>query len=155
MTSHQRRVKITAFMLPFLVFIGGTSCGKNAPDSPITGLKTGNSVVFVEVADTQEGRARGLMFRQTLASNAGMLFVFEEPQIPGFYMKNTPLPLDILFIDEAMKIVSIRQMASFDDKTIHRPDTPAKYALEVNAGWSTGHNVKTGDKVIFTYQEKR
>lgn len=105
--------------------------------------------VHVEIADNDEKRGVGLMFRETLTSNAGMLFVFDKPSKPAFYMKNTAIPLDILFINKEMKIVTIKQMEPFDEMTHHMPSADVLFALEVNRGWAKNHDVKKGDEARF------
>jgi len=110
-------------------------------------IRIGRAVVEVEFARTEEQREMGLMFRESLATNEGMVFVFDPPSKPAFYMKNTKVPLDILFIDENLKIVDIQQMEAFDEKTLHRPPAAVEYAIEVNRGWAAGHGVRAGDRV--------
>ncbi len=88
----------------------------------------------VEVADTQELRAEGLMFRESLAPSAGMLFVYESPRRATFWMKNTRIPLDILFFDETGTLTTLhRNAVPFDTSTIDGGSGVAA-ALEVNAG---------------------
>lgn len=115
----------------------------------ITTVCIGKARVRVELADTDQKRARGLMFRDSLKENEGMLFVFPVSRIPAFYMKNTSIPLDILFIDRTKRIVSISQMEPFDENTHHRPPKEVLYALEVEQGWAERNGVKPGQKVFF------
>ena len=92
----------------------------------------------VEVAATPADRQRGLMFRDTLAENAGMLFLFPRDTRTGFWMKDTKIPLSIAFIDAGGRVVSIRDGRPFDE-TIIDPGTEYRYALEVNQGWFERH----------------
>ena len=106
--------------------------------------------VRVEIADTAEERAQGLMHRQELAADAGMLFVFAGEAIRGVWMKNTPIPLDILFISTAGEIVSWLQHVSpcvVDDCEVYYSEVPAGYMLEVNAGFIAHWSIRRGDKV--------
>ncbi len=101
----------------------------------------------VEVAETAEDRARGLMFREFMAEDHGMLFVFEASREQHFWMKNTPLPLDILFIARGGTIVRIAENTTpFSEK--HIPSySPAKFVLELNAGLTEKLGIKAGDRV--------
>lgn len=98
----------------------------------------------VEVARTKSARAKGLMYREYLARDSGMIFVFEKPQILRFWMKNTKIPLSIAFISANGKILDIQKMEpeSIDE---HISPEPAKYALEMNQGWFERNNIKVGD----------
>lgn len=102
--------------------------------------------VEVEVADTRAEQARGLMGRTELAENAGMLFVLESEQSPGFYMRDTLVPLSIAFADSEGRIVDIQDMQPLDE-TRHYPAEPAQYALEVNQGFFAERGVQVGDTV--------
>ena len=90
--------------------------------------------LFVEVVDTAEERGRGLMFRQSMPENQGMLFVFEQEGQYGFYMKDTPLPLSIAFVEGKGNIIEIEDMQPLTED-MHSPDEPYLYAVEVNQGW--------------------
>lgn len=111
----------------------------------------GEVKLLAERALTPEQREKGLMFRESLAKNAGMLFVFEEPIKPSFWMKNILIPLDILFIDENFIIVDFiesMQPCRQEPCGIYSSDKYAKYALEVNAGFVRGKGVNVGNKVV-------
>jgi uncharacterized membrane protein (UPF0127 family) len=100
--------------------------------------------IRAEVAQTEEEKARGLMFRKSLRQNEGMLFVYDGQEILTFWMKNTPLPLSIAFLDQGGKIVDIQDMEPFSLRT-HVSSFPAKYALEMNKGWFRRKGVGPGD----------
>lgn len=102
----------------------------------------------VEIARTQDARAKGLMFRDSLAFDNGMLFIFESPQILQFWMKNTKIPLDIAFIDSKGIIIEIYKLEPFNETTVSSQKY-ALYALEVNGGWFEKNNIVIGDKLIF------
>jgi uncharacterized membrane protein (UPF0127 family) len=102
--------------------------------------------IRVEVAQTEEEKARGLMFRENLGQNEGMLFVYGRQEILTFWMKNTPLPLSIAFLDQRGKIVDIQDMEPFSLQT-HFSSFPAKYALEMNKGWFRSRGIGPGDTV--------
>jgi uncharacterized membrane protein (UPF0127 family) len=103
--------------------------------------------VRVELALTPEQQERGLMFRRELARDSGMLFVFPESEIHSFWMKNTPLPLDMIFIGEDAHIVGIVDHTVPFSTTSRLVPHPSRYVLEVNAGFSAEHGVKAGDRV--------
>lgn len=105
--------------------------------------------LWVEVARTDEERARGLMGRTSLGRDEGMVFIFEREGVHGFWMKNTLLPLSIAFIDKEGKIVWITDMEPLALST-HDPPRPVLYALEMNKGWFAKNGIKVGDVVRFS-----
>lgn len=110
---------------------------------------SGEHPVVVEVVRSDEERARGLMNRTKLAPEAGMLFVFEESDDHSFWMKNTFLPLDMIFVDEQGRVAGVLDRVpplTTEPRTIGRP---SRYVLEVNGGWAAAHGVRQGDAVRF------
>lgn len=103
----------------------------------------------IEIADNPYERETGLMYRKTMHSDHGMLFISEESKPQNFYMKNTLIPLDIIYIDENQKIVSFQRNAKPNSETSLPSELPAKYILEINAGLSTKWNLKEGDSISF------
>jgi len=104
-------------------------------------------VVRVQVADDDFDRARGLMFRRHLGPDEGMLFVYEEPMRLTFWMENTFIPLDVLFIDEELRIIGI---VTDTVPLSHDPievDQPSQYILEVNAGFARAHGIEPGGQI--------
>lgn len=102
----------------------------------------------IEIADDDYQRETGLMYRQKMEKNQGMLFVFEEEQPRGFYMKNTYIPLDLIFLNSQNKIVNIAKDAVPEDPSTIPSQAPAQYVLEVNAGMSELWNLEVGDSLI-------
>ena len=102
--------------------------------------------IRVEVVRTEQEKARGLMFRDKLGVDEGMLFVYEEEEFLTFWMKNTPLPLSIAFIDRKGKIVDLQDMEPFSLRT-HTSARPARYALEMNRNWFQRNGIQAGDLV--------
>ncbi len=100
--------------------------------------------VHAEIADTPQAREHGLMGREKLCEDCGMLFVFPVAQRYQFWMKNTPLPLDIAFIGADRRIINIAAMQPYTT-TAHGAEGDALYALEMNQGWFARHHVKPGD----------
>ncbi len=112
-------------------------------------LGVGGRRVLVEIADDPAERSRGLMHRESLPEDQGMLFVYpEERDSLGFWMKNTLIPLDIAFVDRELRIVDIQRMEPLDETTRYSV-APAMYALEMNAGWFEKHGVRVGDRIEF------
>ncbi|HLR81781.1 MAG TPA: DUF192 domain-containing protein [Paenalcaligenes sp.] len=102
--------------------------------------------ITVEVADNERTRSRGLMYRKSMPANHGMLFIFDYPHQPCFWMKNTYLPLSIAFITSQGTISSLHDMQPESTDT-HCPREPILYALEMNQGWFKEHELKPGDKI--------
>ena len=109
----------------------------------------GDKCVSVEIADSENERERGLMFRTELPPNRGMLFVFEEENAHTFWMKNTLIPLDAIWVNAEKKIVDIQTMlpCEKDPCVIYAPRGNALYVLEVNAGVVEKNNIAIGDAV--------
>jgi uncharacterized protein len=103
--------------------------------------------VSVEIADTDEKRALGLMYRQELPESHGMLFFFPRQELQSFWMKNTPLSLDIIFIDATRTIVSIAANTTPFSEKLLPSGKPAQFVLEVNGGFCQRHGVAVGNRV--------
>ncbi len=98
----------------------------------------------VEVVDTPEERAQGLMFRESLPRFGGMLFVYEEPQPVAFWMRNTLIPLDMLFFDDQGRLVSIKHEAQPLDETPVPGGDGIRYVLEINGGMAAELGIDLG-----------
>ena len=103
----------------------------------------------VEVAKTIEERRRGLMYRKKLLNNEGMLFIFPREKIIQLWMKNTYIPLDVIFISENKVIVDIQKNMERLSETIIKSKVKSRYALEFNAGLINKLDIRIGDKVFF------
>lgn len=128
-------------MIP-LTFWLGTACAHGGAHT----LTLGDAVVTVEIADEPSERSRGLMYRDTLGADDGMLFVYPDAAERSFWMHNTRIPLSIAYLDAGGRIVHMADMAPLDDTSVPS-GAPAVYALEVNAGWFARHGVHVGDVV--------
>jgi uncharacterized membrane protein (UPF0127 family) len=104
----------------------------------------------VELATTEEARARGLMFRKSMAPNAGMLFFYPAEQPVAFWMKNTLIPLDMLFIKANGNIVHIAANAVPEDETPIPSNEPVLAVLEINGGTAAALGIKEGDRVQYS-----
>jgi uncharacterized membrane protein (UPF0127 family) len=103
----------------------------------------------VEIADTPAKRERGLQYRKDLAHDRGMIFLFPTESTQSFWMKNTPIPLDMIFINRDRRIVGIVEETlpfSLDSRSV---GTPSQYVLEINGGLSKRYGIKAGDGVRF------
>ena len=119
-----------------------TACAQNQRFGS-TQLSAGMHLIKAEVASIQPQREQGLMFRNKMALNSGMVFVFDAPSRQCMWMKNTLLPLSVAFIDAEGKIVNIEDM---QPQTLdsHCSRKPVAYALEMNLGWFKQKNIKPG-----------
>jgi len=108
-------------------------------------LQVGNTQVAVEVRDTEEGRDQGLSNREKLAEDEGMLFVFDQPGIYGFWMKGMKFPLDFVWIKDNA-VAEITEDVEVGRMDI-RPKETVDKVLEVNSGWVKQNNVRVGDKI--------
>jgi uncharacterized membrane protein (UPF0127 family) len=107
------------------------------------------STINIEFADNDIERANGLMLRTELEENQGMLFIFPTQTFQSFWMKNTILSLDMIFINSDLEIVTIHKNTEPYATTSYPSSAPAQYVLETIAGYTDKYNVKVGDKVIF------
>jgi uncharacterized membrane protein (UPF0127 family) len=103
----------------------------------------------VEIADNTEARELGLMYRQRLAQNSGMLFVFKQPQHLTFWMKNTEIPLDMIFVRADGTVAGIVENTEpFSERQVGVTGN-SQYVLEVNGGFARRHRIKAGDSLQF------
>lgn len=109
-------------------------------------LKVRNHEIRAEVANTEEGRRQGLMFRDRLGENAGMIFLYPKAEVTAMWMKNTRVPLSVAFIDGSGRILNIEDMVPFSEDA-HGSRGAAAYALEMNRGWFAKRGVGAGDRI--------
>ena len=123
-----------------------TACGVQKQELTVQSPDGKSVRVQVEVADSRAERERGLMFRTDIGLNEGMLFIFPQEQELAFWMKDTPLPLDIMFFDQDGHYVSSATMEPCEPTRcrVYRSARIAKYALEVPAGFIRQHGVEDG-----------
>lgn len=105
--------------------------------------------IEVEIADNDAERAKGLMFRATMPDSIGMLFIFEESEPQAFWMKNTLISLDIIYVNEKKQIVSIQKNAKPYSEESLPSNGSAQYVIEVNGGWCDKYGIGAGDVVRF------
>ncbi len=141
-----KKVSLVFFSL-FSVFLF-FSCAQKLSVQTLTITKADGQQIDVktEVARTQEERNKGYMERKNIPDGTGMIFIFERDQILSFWMKNTPHPLSIAYIDKSGTIRDIFDMTPFSLDPIYST-VSVRYALEVPQGWFAKNNIKSGDKV--------
>jgi uncharacterized membrane protein (UPF0127 family) len=130
----------------FCASIAGNAYGQQIEKFDHASLTAGIHLIKAEVASTPAQREQGLMFREKMAANEGMLFVFNEPAQVCMWMKNTLLPLSVAFIDSAGKIINIEDM---QPQTLdsHCAKKTIQFALEMNIGWFKSKNIKPGSTI--------
>ncbi len=142
------RISKLLVALMLLACSGDAACAKDVAGARVAlHTSAGDVPVAVEVADTPERQSLGLMYRKDLAENAGMLFVFPHAAHLTFWMKNTVLPLDMIFIGDDRRLVGIVKNAVPFTTTPREVAGDSRYVLEVNAGFSDRHGVRAGDAV--------
>ena len=136
-----------ALALAFAAACGGDGNGDTPTATIVVSDGAGGRVeLTAELARTAAERSRGLMFREELPQDRGMLFVFPDDTAAGFWMKDTSIPLSIAFIAGDGVILDIQDMEPMST-AVHRPPGPYRYALEVNQGWFGRSGFEVGDRV--------
>ncbi len=135
-------------LLCLCLLASGPAWSQEAPqlNLPRVALSAGMHLINAQVAATTQARTVGLMFRQEMAANEGMLFVFEQPATQCFWMKNTLLPLTAAFLADDGTIVNLADMQpqSLDS---HCSAQPVRYVLEMHQGWFAKRNIKAGSRL--------
>lgn len=127
-----------------MIFVGGALASEVQFDRVQVKIK--ERVLTLELAESFEQRAQGLMHRQQLCEDCGMVFFYEQPKVISMWMKNTLIPLDVAFVDEHGRIIAIKPMKPHDLRSVSS-EVLAKYAVEMNQGWFARNQVRVGDKV--------
>jgi uncharacterized membrane protein (UPF0127 family) len=147
MTTRFALTVATALVLAFAAACGdGGDSGVPTATIVVSDDEGGRAELTVELARTAAERSRGLMFRESLAADHGMLFVFAQDTGGGFWMKDTSIPLSIAFIAMDGTMVDIREMEPLSTE-VHQPPVLYRYALEVNQDWFQRHGFGAGDRV--------
>lgn len=116
---------------------------------PVSKVSLAGKPLNVELAITTEQHTTGLMFRSSLAKDAGMLFVFSQPQRLCFWMHNTQFPVSLAYFNKNREVLSVYEMDAMSQQVVCSPTEEAQYALEVNRGWFEKNGVKVGDRLQF------
>lgn len=139
--------RLLATLSLLMLAAAGTSAQERAqPRLQTVELTAGMHRIQAEVAQTPTQQMIGLMHRQTMAANEGMLFVYEQPQVHCFWMRNTLLPLSIAFIDDDGRIVNVLDMQPLTEDS-HCAARPVRFALEMNQGWFAKRGLKAGSRL--------
>jgi uncharacterized membrane protein (UPF0127 family) len=144
-----RRRSLTCLsILCALLITSGCNSSPPGPQSglPVVPMKIGSKSYNLEVAADNYSREKGLMERDSMPGDHGMIFVFDDESQRSFWMHNTRIPLDILFLDSNGSVVSIHTMKPYDENTTPS-EKPAKYAIELNAGEAAANGVKVADQL--------
>jgi hypothetical protein len=150
------RLRCLAAAAPLAILVSGCSADTEylpvRASEEIQRWELGGTEVTVEIADSREERQQGLMFRRAMPPDHGMLFVWPAPQVMHFWMKNTPLPLSIAFIEESADgksgtIVNVEDMQPFTERPGAVSHRPVRLALEMNQGWFAAKGLKNGSTV--------
>ncbi|MCB0362464.1 MAG: DUF192 domain-containing protein, partial [Bdellovibrionales bacterium] len=149
MTKSIRTSRIFFLSSLFLLLLRVPLCLGNAPEFDRKSIRLGPVIIEVELADNDERRTYGLMNRDSLPKNQGMLFAFDTEQYLSFWMKNTRIPLSIGFFDKNRVLIEVLEMKVL--KSVleieipqYRSQKPALYALEMNKSWFKENNIKPG-----------
>ncbi len=146
---------IAALSFSTMVLPSSTAFAQTAPADPLeTSSVTidsanGSHQFDIEIADESDEISYGLMNRESLAPDAGMLFDFGNPREPAMYMKNTLIPLDMLFFDDEGRLVSAVEEATPGSLVSRRSEGPARYVLELNGGSMQAHGIRPGARLRF------
>ena len=172
MKSNRLPLKIIVLSVALFFSVGVSACSKNSSDSAKTKeVKSENDSVIkfekdgeltfttksgdyitqidIEIADTNPKRMQGLMFRESMKENRGMLFIFPTEEFQSFWMKNTVIPLDMIFVNAKREIVNIHKNTTPYSEQTYPSTSPSKYVVEVNAGFTDNYNIKPGDKIVW------
>lgn len=153
-SSESRRLLRTAVLCGIGFCLAGspaaTGCRGKQATAILPSRHVGAVEIRVECAATEEQRNRGLMFRSRLGDDEGMLFVFREESTPSFWMKNTFVALDLLFLDKDGRVVDLAEglrPCTGDPCPVYSPSARSRYALEVASGTARRHGISRGDRI--------
>ncbi|MBA3045043.1 MAG: DUF192 domain-containing protein [Candidatus Thermoplasmatota archaeon] len=160
LSEQKSRYLVLVLFIIIIIIIAAIWAGragqKDEPEALVT-FNASTGITFnCEVADTDLERAAGLMYRESLDNGSGMLFVFETPHLLSFWMKNTLIPLDIIFIDENGNVINVEEAnpepgVADNDLTRYKSLEPAKWVLEINQGLSELNHIVPGTDVIIIF----
>lgn len=151
MFSRSRFLRVAVLLsLVVLTGCGRAEAGKKAAPKTVEdrfAIKIGDRTVQMQIAALPAEMQKGLMFREKMGADEGMLFIYESPQAMGFWMRNTKLPLDIGFISPEGELQEIYAMYPLDERTVASRGRRLQFALEMNQGWFKQNGVKPGAKL--------
>ena len=139
--------KLILFLCSFFIILSGCGQYSDKPQNDnFIPLNINGNTLYVELANTPQTRRQGLMFRDELQKNYGMLFVFDDENYRSFWMKNTKIPLSIAYIKTNGQITDILNMKPYDLRS-YKSTQKVRYALEVNKNWFTEQGIKQNDVI--------
>ncbi len=143
-----KHIAIATALVGLATFLAQPSHAQDAPQTDLPRIKVsaGMHLIDAQVAASDATRATGLMFRKDMPQTEGMLFVFEQPTVQCFWMKNTPLPLTAAFVADDGTIVNLVDMKPQTTDS-HCSAKPVRYVLEMNQGWFGKKGIKAGFKL--------
>lgn len=139
------RTSLVVLLLTMAAHLVGCA-DQPANDGGVVTMAIGKNTYTLEVAASDASRTKGLMDRDTLPANRGMVFIFGDEQKRSFWMHNVQFPLDVIFLDSSGRIVSIRHMEAMNDTPVSSIN-PARYAIELNKGAAADAGVRVGDRL--------
>lgn len=142
-----RRQQVLSLCAAFSILSAPVWAQDCSPDRAHLRGDWGQAAFDIEIADTEETRARGLMFREHMPRGAGMLFVYEHPQPTAFWMKNTLIPLDIIFFDEQGTVTKVHENAVPGDLTPIPGGDTVFAVLEINGGLARRYGISVGSQL--------
>jgi uncharacterized protein len=146
----RRRLHIRSrYFVLVVVLVALLGCARGPCVTIVAPDGTTRATVAIEVANTNEQRERGLMFRKHLDDDAGMIFVFPDSQPRNFWMHNTDIPLDMIFVDSSFRVTGIVANAAPQTDTLRGVEGNSEYVLEVNGGFCARNGIKPGDRFQF------
>lgn len=146
----KKRISLLLIVLTFLSFTFAGNKKLPAKNLTITRKDDTTIQVLSEIAKNTEDRTRGFMYRKKIPEGTGMLFIFEQDQILSFWMKNTPTPLSIAYIDSQGKIRDIFDMKPYSLAPVQSTSS-VRYALEVPQGWFKKNAITVGDSIELSF----
>jgi hypothetical protein len=150
MLARRRLLVLIVALFPVLAGPAARAQFQTFPTSELTIVTASGPHPFrIELATTPEQMAQGLMFRRQLAPDAGMLFDFGQPIMATMWMKNTLIPLDMLFVDQDGRIVNIRERAVPESLDTIAAAAPVRAVIELNGGTAARLDIRPGDRVIY------
>jgi uncharacterized protein len=141
-----RTLKRRLHFAKIVILVIATALSAHADPLITYPLRIKKHEIRAEIANTEQDRLRGLMFRDKLAENSGMIFLYSRAEASAMWMKNTRIALSVAFIDANGRILNIAEMEPFSEEA-HASSGAAAYALEMNRGWFRKQSIKAGDLV--------
>ena len=136
-------------LMAYMSTKSGFHAAKEEADYAIVPITIGRAALHVLIADTNERRMLGLSHRESLGKTQGMFFVFDEPGTHGIWMKDMKFPIDIIWLDDSLRVIYIKEDVSPDTfPTVFEPESETSFVLETNAGFVKKNNITLGSELV-------